>query len=651
MKTTLIPRRVLFGNPDRSNVQISPDGKFISYLAPLNGVLNVWVDPTDGIETARSITQDTGRGVQIYTWAHNSTHILYLQDKGGDENWRLYSTDITTQTTKDLTPFDKVQTQIHSISQDSPEEILIQMNKRNPQAHDVYRLNISTGEMTMVYENTEGFLSFLHDNSYKLRFGTISTPEGGIIIHKRTDADSWEVFAEVNPDDTMGTTFINVTHDGNILYMSDNRNRNTAVLITIDLETGEKTVVAENDQADLSHVITNPQTGEIQAVAFTYKRRAWAILDEDIQPDLDYLSTLADGELTINSRTHDDKQWIVVYVMDDGPVRYYLYDRDNKQATFLFVNNAELEDVALAKMQSAIIQSRDGLNLVCYYTLPLGSNTKETHKPDAPVPLVLLVHGGPWARDNWGYSAFHQWLSNRGYAVLNVNFRGSTGFGKDFLNAGDGQWGDAMHDDLIDAVDWAIEQGITTDGQVAIMGGSYGGYATLAGLTFTPDRFVCGVDIVGPSNIITLLRSTPPQWKAMQTMLFKRMGNPEIEADRERLARQSPLTHIDKIKRPLLIGQGANDPRVPQAESDQIVSAMKEKNIPVTYALYPDEGHGFVRPENRLSFFAVTEAFLATNLEGNFEPIGEDFDNSSIQVKSGAENIPGVSDALASGSK
>jgi len=337
---------------------------------------------------------------------------------------------------------------------------------------------------------------------------------------------------------------------------------------------------------------------------------------------------------------------MIVYIEDDGPVQYYRYDREEKSAEFLFTERTALEGVSLAKMHPVVIKSRDGLDMVSYYTLPVGSDSDFDGRPDEPLPMVLFVHGGPNARDNWGYEPVHQWLANRGYVVLSVNFRGSTGFGKEFTNAGNREWGGKMHDDLIDAVNWTVQEGIANPDRVAIMGGSYGGYATLWGMTNTPDTFACGVDTVGPSNLVTLFETIPPYWQPEIEDLATRIGDARTEEGRAFLTKRSPLTYTDNIKKPLLIGQGANDPRVKQAESDQIVQAMQDADIPVTYLLYTDEGHGFYRPENRLSFYAVTDAFLAEHLGGRYEPIGDDFEGSSIIVKCGAGEVPGLAEAL-----
>jgi dipeptidyl aminopeptidase/acylaminoacyl peptidase len=403
-------------------------------------------------------------------------------------------------------------------------------------------------------------------------------------------------------------------------------------------------VLAADERADLGHVVIHPTEKQVQAVSFNYERADWKVLDASIEADFDTLREVSPGDFSIVSRTLDDSTWIVMYVIDNGPVRYYRYDRQQRSAQFLFSNRQDLEGLPLVRMHPVVVEARDGMKLVNYYSLPNESDRQATGKPDQPLPMVLLVHGGPWGRDEWGYSPFHQWLANRGYAVLSVNFRGSTGFGKEFINAGNLQWSKTMHDDLIDSVNWAIQAGIADPQKIAIMGGSYGGYATLVGLTFTPEVFACGVDIVGPSNLITLLETIPPYWQPILELFTTRVGDYRTEEGRALLTESSPLTHVNRIQRPLLIGQGANDPRVKQSESDQIVNAMREKSIPVTYVVYPDEGHGFARPENRLSFFAIAEAFLSRCLDGRYEPVGTDFEGSSLEIVYGAEEVPGLAE-------
>jgi dipeptidyl aminopeptidase/acylaminoacyl peptidase len=642
----LIPREVLFGNPDKITVRLSPDGTRISYLASVYGVLNVWVGPADDPDSAKPVTNDTDRGIRIYFWAYTNEHILYLQDQAGDENWRVYSVNLETGQTTDLTPLEGVQARIQAVSQKFPEEILISLNDRDPTLHDIYRINITTGEKSLVMEN-EGFVGFTTDDEYNVRFAERLTPDGGNEISQATEDGGWELFMDIAMEDLLTTGIVGFDKTGTILYMIDSRNRNTAAFFTMDLETGEQTLIAEDPHADTSNLMIHPTEKIVQAVAFTYERRHWQIIDESIADDLAYLKTVADGDVEVVSRTLDDEYWMVAYVLDDGPIQYYRYDRGEKSAEFLFTHRKALEGLSLAKMHPVVIKSRDGLDLVSYYTLPIGSDSDLDGYPDEPLPMVLFVHGGPWARDNWGYNSVHQWLANRGYAVLSVNFRSSTGFGKAFINAGNLEWGGKMHDDLIDAVNWTVQEKIAEPNQVAIMGGSYGGYATLWGMTNTSDTFACGVDIVGPSNLTTLFETIPPYWEPQIELFATRMGDARTEDGRAFLAGRSPLTYVDQIEKPLLIGQGANDPRVKQAESDQIVQAMQDANIPVTYLLFTDEGHGFARPENRLSFYAVTDAFLAEHLGGRYEPIGDDFEGSSIIVQSGAEEVPGLAEAIA----
>jgi dipeptidyl aminopeptidase/acylaminoacyl peptidase len=640
-KTGLIPRKVLFDNPDKSNARISPDGKQLSFLAPVNGVLNVWVGPIDHPEAAKPVTQDKKRGIRSYNWAYTSKHLLYIQDQGGDENWHVYRVDLKSGETKDLTPIKGVNARIEEVSPKFPNEILVGLNDRDPKLHDIHRVNVLTGEQKLIQKN-DGFLGFMTDDDFKVRFALKFTPDGGQLTLKPDGKGGWVDFMKTPMADSLTTRPAGFDKSGNVLYLIDSRGRDTGALTTLDLKTEKQTTIAEDKRADAGGIIIHPTEKTIQAVSFTFDRTRWHFLDPSIKADFDALGKVADGEISVTDRTLDDKTWIVAFMMDNGPIRYYAYERDSKKARFLFTNRKSLEGLPLQKMHSPIVKSRDGFDLVCYLTLPPGSDAKNTGTPDKPAPMVLLVHGGPWGRDSWGLNSYHQFLANRGYAVMSVNFRGSTGFGKKFLNAGNKEWAGKMHDDLIDAVDWAVKNKIAQQDKVAIMGGSYGGYATLVGLTFTPERFACGVDIVGPSNIVTLLKTVPPYWEPAVQMFKDRVGDWTTEAGRKFLEERSPLTRVDQIKKPLLIGQGANDPRVKQAESDQIVKAMQTHKIPVTYVLFPDEGHGFARPPNSLAFNAVAEAFLARHLGGRYEAIGAAFENSSVQVPAGAEDVPGL---------
>ncbi|HVA46459.1 MAG TPA: S9 family peptidase [Pirellulales bacterium] len=669
--TPLIPRKVLFGNPDRAAAKISPDGRRLAFLAPVEGVLNVWVGPLDKPDSARAVTHDKLRGIRTYHWAYTNDHIIYLQDVGGDENWHVYLVDLATSQATDLTPLGEVNAQITGMSHRLPGEIIVSLNDRNPSVHDLYRIDLESRRRELLEKNTENFTGYVLDDDLGVRFASRMLPDGGSEL-LRKEGERWSQFVNVPREDTLTTQAVGFDKSGDVLYFIDSRRRNTGALTAWDLTSGQQTLLAENEHADIGEVLAHPTENTIEAVSFNYLRKEWQPLAEETKADLDYLRSVTDGEITIGSQSLDNRRWIVAFLLDDGPVKYFLYDRPQKKATFLFNNRDDLAGRPLAKMQPVLIKARDRLELVSYLTLPpwerdgdglsvgnalrgvppaegIGNALRgvpPAARPRRPLPMVLDVHGGPWARDEWGFNPLHQWLANRGYAVLSVNFRGSTGLGKEFTNAGNREWAGKMHDDLIDAVEWAVRQQIADRDRIAIMGGSYGGYATLVGLTFTPETFACGIDIVGPSNIRTLLSSIPPYWQPMVQMFKDRVGDFSTREGQALLESRSPLTHVARIARPLLIGQGANDPRVKQAESDQIVRLMQTKQIPVTYVLYPDEGHGFARPENRLSFNAVAEAFLAEHLGGRFEPIGDDFSGASITVPAGAEGVPGLAEAL-----
>ena len=639
----LIARGVLFGNPERTLGSISPDGKWLGYIAPRDGVLNVYVAPADAPDSAKPVTNDTLRGIRNFSFAHTGNHVLYAQDVGGDENFQVFAVDLTSGEQKALSPAGSRAT-IAAMSSRRPDEIVVSVNDRNKEYFDLVQVNLKTGAQQRLVEN-DGFADFTLDDDYALRYASKSTAEGGYEWLVR-DGKAWKAWSTVPQGDALTSAILGLTADGKTVYLLDSRERNTGGLYAIDTASGERKMVFEDARADVGGVLTHPVSGVVQAASANYLRNEWTALDPAVANDLKILEALGDGEIEVTARTLDDQHWVVLYVASDASAKYYLYDRAKGDARLWIDTRPALAGATLAPMHPREIKSRDGLTLVSYLTLPPGSDADGDGVPAAPVPMVLLVHGGPWGRDTYGYTPTHQWLANRGYAVLSVNFRASAGFGKEFLNAGDLQWGRKMHDDLLDAVAWAKAQGVAKPEQVAIMGGSYGGYATLAGLTMTPTEFACGVDIVGPSNLITLLESIPPYWVSFRQQFYTRMGDPNTEAGLALLKERSPLTYADQIVRPLLIGQGQNDPRVNVAESDQIVAAMQAKNIPVTYVLYPDEGHGFARPPNRMSFNAVTEEFLGKCLGGRVEPVGKDFEGSTIQVPAGAELLPGTKAAL-----
>ncbi|MFU7527713.1 S9 family peptidase [Qipengyuania sp. ASV99] len=638
----LIPRGSLFGNPSRSQGKISPDGEWLSWLAPYEGVMNIWVGARANPDDAKPVTKADDRPIREHFWTPDSTAVGYIQDKGGDENFLLYRVDIASGEETCLTPFEDTRVMIVGSSQIDKQHILIGLNNRDPQWHDVHRLNLSTGALDLVYENN-AYAHFMADDTLTLRMAMAQNEAGGTDYFRVTgNVVEEEPFETTAMEDSMTTSPSGYTVDGSVLYWLDGRGRDTAALYAQDTASGERTLIAEDDRADIGGTIRHKQTGVVQAYSVTYLKTEWTAIDPEVGASFAWLGQQFHGEFGVMSRTDDDRIWIVWNDPVSAPIRTYIHDRDAGTLEPFYVTRPELEGALLQPMHPVEITSRDGLTLPSYLTLAAGSDAEHSGRPAAPTPMVLLVHGGPWARDGYGYNPIHQMLANRGYSVLSVNFRGSTGFGKGFINASNKQWGLAMHDDLIDAVEWAVQQGIAPRDKVAIMGGSYGGYATLAGLAFTPDVFACGVDIVGPSNLETLLSTIPPYWAPMVKIFHERMGNPGTEEGLALLKAASPLYKAKDITKPLLIAQGANDPRVKQSESDQIVGAMKEAGIPVTYVLYPDEGHGFAKPANSVSFFAITENFLAQNLGGRAEPLGDVLKPSTAEVVEGADHVQGM---------
>jgi len=608
--TQLIPREVLFGNPEKTHPQISPDGNQLGYLAPVNGVLNVWIK-TIGKDDDRAVTNDTKRGIRNFSWQYDNKHILYTQDVGGDENWRLYQTDIATKRTRDLTPWEKVRVDLVAYEWRTPDTVLIQANKRDPKLFDVYSVDLKSGRADLDTQNPGDVQGWQADNALQIRAAQVDQPDGGTIIRVRNDVKSpWRELIKWGPDETFGG-ISGFSPDNKKIWITTSVDVNAARMLEFDIATGERKVLASDPQFDVEDVVTNPKTNALEVVTFVKERTEYDFIDPKMKADYEVLQKVNHGDIAGLSRTLDDSKWIVTFVSDDAPVTNYVYDRASKKATFLFTDRPALEKYKLASMKPIEYSARDGMKIYGYLTTPVGMEAKN-------LPMVLFVHGGPWSRDVWGYSRYAQWMANRGYAVLQVNFRGSTGYGKQYVNAGDRQWAGAMHTDLLDGKDWAVKQGIADGSKVCIMGGSYGGYATLAGVAFSPEAFTCGVDIVGPSNLNTLLKTIPPYWSTILSTFHKRMGDNE-----EVLNAQSPLFKASQIKAPLLIGQGANDPRVNKAESDQIVAAMRKNEKDVVYYVFPDEGHGFARPTNNMAFNAAAENFLEKYLGGRAEPPSE----------------------------
>lgn len=618
----LIPRDVLFGNPERVSPRISPDGTRLAWIAPRDGVLNVWLAPFDlssagdssavDWDAARPITHDTDRGIRTIAWARDGRHLLYLQDTAGDENWRLYDVDTQSPSLdrRDLTPFENVQAQLLAVSKRRPAEVLVGINADNPELHDVYRLDLVTGTLAKEVENP-GFAGWVADEDLVVRGAIAPLEEGGFNVLVRDDLKSdWRVVFTITADDESSSDVLSFSGDGRSLLVVSAAGSDTGRLTRIDLETGAETVLASDDTADVDDVVLHPDTRDPQIVLIEKDRMEYTVLDPSVEEDFKAIRALHPGDPVFNGRDLADRTWLIGFTNDAGPVPYYAYDRSSRTGHFLFEHQPALSSYELAPMEPFSFTTRDGLEVHGYATFPPGAGRSN-------LPTVLNVHGGPQARDSWGYHSEAQWLANRGYLCLQVNYRGSLGYGKSFVSAGDREWGARMHDDLLDAVGFAVAQGWADRDRVAIYGGSYGGYAALVGAAFTPDVFRCAVDIVGPSNLKTLLESVPPYWKPVIAQLYRRVGDPSKDADF--LWSRSPLSRASDIRIPLLIAQGANDPRVKQAESEQIVAALKEAGIDHEYLLFPDEGHGFAKPENRLRFYTAAERFLAKHLGGRFE--------------------------------
>ena len=613
----LIPRKVLFGNPERTSPRISPDGTRLAWIAPRDGVLNVWSAPigasgASGIDwdAATVVTDDTDRGIRSFMWARDGRHLLYVQDTGGDENWRLYDVDMDTMARRDLTPFDGIQVQIIAISKRHRDQLLVGMNRDNPELHDVYRLDLPTGELVKLIDNP-GYAGWLADEDLVVRGALAPLPDGGfdLLVRDSTDSD-WRTLLTISADDAPSSDVLSFSGDGRSLLVISSAGTDTGRLCRVDLATGGVDVLVEDSEADVAGAILHPDTRDPQIVEVLKDRTEYHVLDPSVEQDFKAIRALHEGDPQLVGRDEADTTWLVAFVDDAGPVQYFSYDRTSRAGSFLFSSRPELGRYDLARMAPFSFTARDGLTIHGYATFPPGVAR-------SGLPMVLDVHGGPQARDAWGFNPEAQWMANRGYMSVQVNYRGSTGYGKSFVSAGDREWGAKMHDDLLDAVQYVVDQGWADQDKVAIYGGSYGGYAALVGAAFTPDVFCCAVDIVGPSNLQTLLETVPPYWKPVIAQLYRRVGNPET--DKEFLWSRSPLSRAHDIRIPLLIAQGANDPRVKQAESEQIVAALKEAGIDYEYMLFPDEGHGFAKPENRQKFYAAAERFLAKYLGGRYE--------------------------------
>jgi dipeptidyl aminopeptidase/acylaminoacyl peptidase len=619
----LIDRELFFGDPEISGAQLSPDGQFIAFIKPHQKTRNIWVKRlNEPFSAAKLITNDTKRPIPGYFWSRDGKYILFVQDQGGDENFNVYAVNPADNpaqgqevpAARNLTDAKGVRAIIYSVPRNDPDTIYVGLNDRDKAWHDLYRVKISTGERTLMRQNTERIAGWFFDLKGNLRLAVRTTDKGDTEILRVDDKGFTQVYS-CSVFESCGPLRFN--KDGQRVYMVTDKGdaTNLSRLVLFDPNTGKEETVESDplNRVDFGNASFSDVTDEIIATIYVDERRRVYWKDKSFEADYKLLQgKLPNKELFFNSSTKDERLWLITANSDTEPGERYLFDRQTKKLDFQYRVFEKLPREHLAHMKPIRYKSSDGLEIPAYLTLPKGVPAKN-------LPLVVVPHGGPWGRDNWGYNAFAQFLANRGYAVLMPNFRASTGYGKKFLNAGNLEWGQKMQDDLTWGVKHLVAEGIADPKRVGIMGGSYGGYATLAGLAFTPDVYAAGVSIVGPSNLLTLLNSIPPYWEAIRIIFHKRMGDPNNPEGRAQLERQSPLNSAQKIKAPLLVIQGANDPRVKKAESDQIVVALRERGFPVEYLVAPDEGHGFARPVNNMAMFATAEKFLAKHLGGRFQ--------------------------------
>ncbi|HWH14576.1 MAG TPA: S9 family peptidase [Miltoncostaeaceae bacterium] len=611
----LIPLRHLFDNPERAGARLSPDGRTISYLAPRDGVLNVWVEDRDG-GAARPVTDDRDRGIRSYFWSRDGRYLLYLQDRGGNEDTHVYAVDPSRpDVVRDLTPFDGVRAGIVAAPRATPRHVLVSMNLRDRSVFDVYRVALSTGRRALVARNPGDVIAWTADRQGRLRAAYAQTPAGDYAVLVRDDeAGEFRVVAEYGNEDR-GIVF-GFTQAGDRLWVGSARGSDLLRLVLLDPATGAEEEVDADDEADLSGPVVSDRTGTLLAAFYLRDRVVVHPHDAGFARDWEAVRRLHGGDPVISGQDAEETTWIVGFDDDRDPGATYLFDRRTHEARFLYRPRPWLSPDHLAPMEPVRITSRDGLTLRAYLTLPVGV-------PHEGLPAVLLVHGGPWSRDSWGFDPQAQFLANRGYAVLQVNYRGSTGFGKAFAHAAEREFAGRMHDDLIDGADWLVDRGYADPARLGIYGGSYGGYAALVGVTFTPDVFAAAVSYVGPSSLVTLVRSFPAYWRPLLASTWYRyVGDPDDPDDLADMERRSPLNLVDRIRTPLLVIQGANDPRVTQRESDQIVAALRARGVDVEYIVKDDEGHGFVKPENRMEAYGAIERFFARHLGGRTDAGG-----------------------------
>ena len=628
----LIARRALFDNPDYGSVTVSPDGWHVSWLAPVDGVRNLFVARIDDLASARPVTRVTDRNISaFYRWAQTGSHIIFFQEHDGDENWRASSVSIRNNAVVALSPAQGVKSFLAQIDRKFPTDVLLMHNGRDKRYFDLYRTSVLNGSSELLYENNE-YAWLLADSDFQLRLGGRYAADGSAEVMQRHASGTWSPFMTIPLGDLDGTDLLEFSADGKTLYLLDSRGRDKAALYAMDMATKKTTLLAADDEADITRVHFFARR---PLAAWAEKERGrWHAVEPSALQDLSDLTAYGAGDVLLGGRSYGDRLLTAYFERDAESGEFVLLDRETREVRPLFKQRKALAGLALRPLEPVSFAARDGLRLNGYLTRP--------NETPGKLPLVLLIHGGPYARDVWGLSPVHQWLANRGYAVLSVNYRGSTGYGKAFVTAADHEWGGRMHDDLIDAVDWAVGQGIAEPARVGFFGGSYGGYSALMAATKTPEMFACIVDLYGISNLLTFMATIPPYWQPWFNIWKNRLGNPDTDSGRAFLNERSPLNHLERATRPILIAQGLQDVRVVAAESQQMVDALKGRDAPVTYITFRDEGHGFVRPANRLAFAAVAEAFLAKHLGGRCQPFAGDLSGSTMKVEVGAELVPGL---------
>lgn len=659
----LVPFSEYLKSSSFESPQISPDGKHIVFLAPVGGVANLMLAPSDEPTKAVPLTHDTGRGFQSRTiwgersvrWAEDSRHLLYMRDDKGDENWVLYALDTTTGATRQLTPASGVRVRGVQTSDKFPGRVLFSMNDRNPKVPDYYVVDITTGERKHA-ASAAPYQAKLFDSDFTERVAFRLEADQSWTFERRADDGKWVQFVHMSREDAsmMLANFLNdsvssiFAPDGSKLIAFSSQDLDTNALVQYDMKTGKREVIAVEKGVDIKRAIVHPTTAVPQAYVRYWTHSEWKVLDPALQADFDFLAKGDDGQLEIESRSRDDRKWLVSFMHSDRPTRYFLYDRARRKTDLVGVSTPQLAGMKLSKMIPLVTRSSDGFDLVSYVSFPAWVKLDEHGVPDKPLPTITYVHGGPSdERPMLAFAPMVQWLTNRGYIFFYVNFRGSPGFGKAFMNAQKHEWGGAMNRDVVEQVHTIVERGIADRKRVAILGGSYGGYATLVAMTKTPDVFACGIDVVGPSNLETFIdpATMPPDWNAENW--YALLGDPRTEAGRKLLRDRSPINFAAQTRGSMLIVQGANDVRVPTRESQAVVDKMAQHDVKVTYLLYPDEGHGLLRKQNNASFNAITEVFLGQCLGGRYQPIDSALEGSSVQVPTGVEHIPGLKQALA----